>query len=720
MAARAGMRFFPSATELFPMHVWLALSFLATAGASSDTVVMSHDPSKYQVLVSATKTQRSALEVPNGTAIVTREELKRAGARTLADALQDVVGLDTGDGSDNGSRLPNVGMWGLKEFDALLITLDGVPVGGPFNPSLAMVDVDDIDHLEIVKGPQGTLYGVSAFAGMIQVFSRETDAGRGAVAAGGGSFGDMHGALSLSRRLADGLDVRLSGSLARGDGWQDRTASELDRGSLFVRKAIGSGALSVTATGFRNDQHWGTPLPFDAGEPLPGFDQDRNYAVSGARVEHRVFLLTSTFTHPVGDAHSFENTLGYSRDDQFDLRSFPGEVAGDTVVSEGVLLKPRESVAFDDARLVSRFELGGHHELVTGAAVTWGRTVASGIGFDFEQLLSEYPPSEGVGSIPVGDNRNFTDRRTFFGAYVHDEFTPAPRVTLSGGGRYDNASEKLHAFGQEVGDPEADVADDERTDGAFSGDLALLLRLAPASGVFQAANLYGNWKSSFKPAAPNLTEPEGAKILKPERTHSYEGGFKSLACDGQLGFDVSWFNMDFENLVVAQLDSLGDVERINAGKERFKGIETTLMLKPWFVPGASLSLGYAHHDATFVQFTFVTPDGTFRDVSGKRLELVPRELFNAKAAYVSPVGLGGFVATRYQGERPFNRRNTFFDDPFTFVDAGLSYVHEGWHVAVTGRNLGDVRHPISESDIGDSQFYMSPPQRYSAEVSFDF
>src|SRR5438477_1439670 len=139
-----------------------------------------------QVIVSATKVPEDPVDIANAVTVVTGEEIRRKGARTLAEALQDVAGLDTGNGSDNGSRLPNIGLWGLKEFDALLITVDGVPVGGPFNPSLSQIPVEEIDRIEISRGPQGTLYGVSAFAGMIQVFTRHT--GGGSLRMTGGSF----------------------------------------------------------------------------------------------------------------------------------------------------------------------------------------------------------------------------------------------------------------------------------------------------------------------------------------------------------------------------------------------------------------------------------------------------------------------------------------------------------------------------------------------------
>jgi len=121
-----------------------------------------------------------------------------------------------------------------------------------------------------------------------------------------------------------------------------------------------------------------------------------------------------------------------------------------------------------------------------------------------------------------------------------------------------------------------------------------------------------------------------------------------------------------------------------------------------------------------VQFTFVTPDGAFRNVSGKRLELVPRDLFNVKLLYAPAKGLGAFAAARYQGTRPLNRRNTFFTDSYTEWDAGLSFDLGSARLVFTGRNLGDDRHVVSESDIGDSQFYAAPPRRVTGEITARF
>jgi iron complex outermembrane receptor protein len=669
-------------------------------------------------VVSATRTPRRQVDIPNGTAVVTGEELKRRGTRTLAEALHDVAGIDTGEGSDNGSRLPSVGMWGLKEFDALLFTLNGVPVGGPFNPSLAQMPVADLERIEIVKGPQGTMYGVSAFAGMIQVFTPESQA-NGNVSVTGGSFSQGHGNLSWGRPLGEQRDLRLTGAFSRSDGWQDRTENDVARGSATLGFGVGAGHMSVDLVGLRDRQDWGSPLPFDQGQFAPGFVIDRNYAVNGAEVKHQIISGTSRLTWPLGETHHLENTLGIAYDEQDFLRSFPGDVSGDTLESAGLELEPKETSLYDDVRLVSRFQRGGQHELVTGAAVTWGRTKGEGREFEFDQLLSAYPSIPDIGSIASGEDREFEDRRTFLGVYAHDAWTPLGRFTLEGGGRFDATSEELET--------EADLptgptpVKDQREDTDFSGDLSMLVRLLPSEGAghFQTANLYGSVRRGFKPAAPNLAEAEAAEILEPEHTTSWETGLKTRMLDG-LALDVSYFDMTFENMVVSILGSGGTPELTNAGEQRFRGFETSLQWSPTALPGSSFELGYAHHRAKFVDFTFVTPDNEQVDVSGNFLELVPKDIVNVRASLRTAIGAGGFVAMRWQGERPFNRRNTFFADAYTEWDAGLSYTRDAWRVTLVGRNLGDDRHVVTESEIGDSQFYVAPPRRFTAEIGTSF
>jgi len=695
---------------------------LACCALSLPTALFAQAPARTgasaALVVSATKSPEDALDVAALVSVVSGDELRRRGAKSIAEALQDVAGLDAANGSDNGSRLANIGVWGLKEFDALLVTVDGVPVGGPFNPSLAQIPIEDIDRIEIMKGPQGTLYGVSAFAGMIQVFTRHPKEAGGSLTLGGGSFSDKHGNLSYTASQGD-QTIRLFGSMARNKGWQDGTDVSSDRLSLGYTQRTKEGSVDVTLGVLRDTNYFGSPLPIDAGQPVPGFEVDRNYAVGGARMDHRVYSLSSTVSQRLSEGVKVDNTLGLARDEQIAVRSFINGVDGNTATADGTSLRPIETSVFDDLRLVATL---GAHRLVAGAALTWGRTTVSGTGFDLTLTTGPNPVVPSVDDLPVGDHRSAEDRRTFLGFYLNDEWTPWKFLTLTFGARYDRTSESLSAVGQEVGAPAPDVAADSRTDGKWSGGVSALVRIVekPRASVLNALNLYVSAKSNFKPAAPNLLEAEAARILEPERTRSGEIGLKTRWAGGNLSLEAGFFHMAFENLVVSVAGPDGLPTLTNAGEERFQGFETTLAWSPRSIPALSFAAGYAHHDATYVNFSFTDPDGNLVIAGGNRLELVPRDAWNVRLGYAPKTGLGAWAAVRHQGVRPLDPENTASVPSFFEWDAGISWENNSLRLSLAGRNLGDNRRLLTESEIGDSQFYVAPPRRVLGEIAFRF
>jgi iron complex outermembrane receptor protein len=678
-------------------------------------------PMKENVVVSATRGSEIETEIPGQVHVITGEELRRENVTNLAEAIQDVVGIDTGQGSDNGTRLPNIGMWGLKEFDALLITVDGVPVGGPFNPNLSQINIEDIDHIEIVKGPQGTLYGVSAFAGMIQIFTRSAKDG-GEARLLGGSFSE--GRLSAAETFAMGsAKFRAFGTFDRAKGWQDRTDFREDRGGLrFDTPVSGGGTFSATFDALRTTQFFGSPLPVDppTGEVIPGFKIDRNYEVDGARLDHHAYSLTTHFTQPLSASTVLENVLSATRDNQTQIRTFINGVDGNTATAAGVALKPQETDFYDDLHLSTVFEAAGHHRVVGGAALTWGRTTAAGTGFDVDlQIDPVVVPS--FAETPAGDHRSFEDRRTFFGVYVNDEWTPVRAFTLTAGARYDQVSESLFASGQEVTAPEPTISRDHRSDGQWSGGVSGLFRLVSGrKGVLNELNLYAAAKSAFKPAAPNLTEAENAVILAPERTRSGELGLKTRWLDGQVSFDVSVFHMMFENQVISIVGPDGNPELVNGGTSRFQGAEFELGYRPQALPDLAFSAGYAHHDARYVKFSFIDPDNGLTVADGQRFELIPRDLWNAKVAYRPKSGPGVWAAVRHQNQRPFDKINEAYMPSFYEWDAGASWTFGSFWVSLVGRNLGNSRHYVAESEIGDAQLYVALPRRFAAELGMRF
>jgi outer membrane receptor protein involved in Fe transport len=672
------------------------------------------------VVVSAERGPVTELEIPGEAEVVTGEQLRARGVTNLADGIQDVMGIDTGMGSDNGSRQPNVGIWGLKEFDALLFMVDGVPVGGPFLPQLAQIDINDVDHIEIVKGPQGTLYGVSAFAGMVQVFTKSGAAGS-YVSLAGGSFKEGRVTAQTVIPLGGKSTFKIFGDFDKlTDGWQPNTDYKDARGGFRIDVPLDNGAVFfLNYQMFLNQQQFGSPLPVDppSGTVIPGFQPDNNYEFIGARVDHRVYALTLGATVPLNRTTSLQNTLGLTKDDATIAQSFLSgldEIDQNIGTSSGYDLKPKENDLYDDLHLVTNFQAAGTHRLVGGAAITTGRIESSGSTFDFDfQIEPVIVPN--LTDIPRTGLQTLKDDRTFVGIYVNDQWTPVSFLTISGGARYDITSDTQTVFSSDEGASQATKHADQ-----WSGGGSILGRVVSGrSGILNDLNLYFAGKTNFKPAAPDL-HVLSAEILSPERTTSEEVGAKSNWWDNQVSFNMSFFHMIFNNLVVSIVGPGGQPVLVNAGKELFQGAEFELSYRPKQLEYFAFTGGYAHHDALYKVFTFIDPDAGPQDASGQRLELTPRDLWNLGLAYGPPSGIGGWFAIRHQNHRPFDKINIAYTPSFFEYDVGLSYTYGPARFAIAGRNLGNSRHYVGESEVGDAQDYVAFPRRFWGEVSFRF
>jgi outer membrane receptor protein involved in Fe transport len=80
----------------------------------------------------------------------------------------------------------------------------------------------------------------------------------------------------------------------------------------------------------------------------------------------------------------------------------------------------------------------------------------------------------------------------------------------------------------------------------------------------------------------------------------------------------------------------------------------------------------------------------------------------------------GDVIVKYAGDRYLNKRNTALASPFTTVDIGVGYRFDRWEMRIDGRNLGDRRDPVSESELGDAQYYRLPARRIDFSVGVRF
>ena len=171
------------------------------------------------VVVTATRSPLAASRAPSSVSVVTGAQLRREGVTTVADALRRVPGLSLAQTGSYGGTTSLFIRGGESRYTKVLI--DGVPVneaGGAYD--FSTLTTDNVERIEVVRGPASVLYGSDAVAGVVQVFTRAgRDRARGELSVRGGGFGsyDAPGAV---RGGGLGGGYSLAGARHATDGFQ--------------------------------------------------------------------------------------------------------------------------------------------------------------------------------------------------------------------------------------------------------------------------------------------------------------------------------------------------------------------------------------------------------------------------------------------------------------------------------------------------------------------
>ena len=120
------------------------------------------------VVVTATRVPEALDQIPASISVVSGEELRFRDSHDMASALALVPGVEAPAGGDAGPSSAVPSFWGLHEFDAFLLVVDGVPWGGAFNPMITTLDQNDVQRVEVLKGSAPVMFGATSFVGVVQ------------------------------------------------------------------------------------------------------------------------------------------------------------------------------------------------------------------------------------------------------------------------------------------------------------------------------------------------------------------------------------------------------------------------------------------------------------------------------------------------------------------------------------------------------------------------
>jgi iron complex outermembrane receptor protein len=662
------------------------------------------------VEVTATRFPEFPGEVPAPIEVITGQELQDRGAKDLTSALNLAAGVVIAPGGDNGPASSVPEFWGLKEFDAFLLVVDGVPWGGAFNPALTTLNLTDLDRIEVLRGAAPVMFGATSFVGVIHVVHRDPANTQNLIETHGGSFTSGGGALTAKLPDWGGFASSLNLDGDRVGFKDDRTT--FSRGHLLWRNSrpAGAGRFHFDVDGTLVDQDPASPHPRDGRVLTDLVPLDANNNPGGSYLNDRRLAVSVGLDRPLRSA-DWSTIVSFSRAKNDALHGFLVDLAPVDPNAHGF----RNTIKTTDIYFDTHVTWSGssRYRVVAGLDHLHGKGSAHGGDFDYFVNLDGSNPPDGA-QLPSAADIHINDRRDFSGLYGFLEWTPGPAWRLEVGGRVNRTDESRDTSLLDIESQDFEQGSGKLSKVRASGTAALMW--TPWRQGLDSLGFFGGYRNSYKPAAIDFGLDSAPDVLNPETAESYELGSKIRTLDGRLSIEVSAFLMDFDNLVTATIiDGLPGL--INTGKQRFKGVEAAVAWR--LANHLSGRATYSLHDAKFTDFVQEF-DGVPTQLAGKRLEMSARHLASAGLVYAPPQGLTGVVELNYVGSRFLNKRNTAPVEGYATLSMGAGYRTGRWEFRVDGRNLTDRRDAVSESELGDAQYYRMTARRVDAAVAVKF
>ena len=648
------------------------------------------------IVVTATRVPEPADQIPAAISVVSGTELRERGATGMASALNLLSGVEAPPGGDAGPSSAVPSFWGLHEFDAFLLVVDGVPWGGAYNPSITTLDFTDVERVEVLKGAAPVMYGATSFVGVVHAIHYPAGEAANEADWAYGSYGSVRGSASLVLPQIRNYrqSIAIDGQEVGYPDPRERVVNQrvLYRGALDVES--GKFTLDADVTRIRDLP----PSPvLRASTGLTALTTiNANFNPADARVDEDQYHLALGYSRPTA-LGIWESRISYAYSDIADVRAFLHPDLSGSADSQN----QRRYIGdgYVDSHLSNGFLPDA--TLIVGADVLYGHgrqtTLNGNSGYTVTLDGAMLPPP--ISSIPVTEIGTVDDHRLFAGQYAQVDWKLGARWDVIGGIRLNEAYEHKTTSDLVLPPLQLAVGDERKTMIRPTETVGVSYR-AWSAGKDEAV-VFADVRNAFKPAAIDFGPDFTPNLLSPETTRSYEFGVKGAVQDGHFSYQAALFQLNFHNLVV-RTDS-GALA--NAAGEKLKGAEAEVRYQ---VTNELRFAGSAsYHDATFTKYLFF--DGLSDvDVAGRRLTLSPHVLASGGLLYTPSRGLFASAVARYVGRRFLDPTNQAAVGGYSTFDANLGYGFGRVRLSLEGVNLSNQRPPVTSSEFGSQSFYLLP------------
>lgn len=695
----------------------VSLLVAGCAGAASFAVHAQSggDPSGVvleEVVVTAQYREESLAKTPISMTAITADELDRGNLQQINDILDDVPGVTLARGAA-GSFFTVRGISSIQgggEIDpGIAFNTDGI-----YNPfsSAALMSFFDVNRVEVLRGPQGTLYGRNAIAGVVNVVTNDPqfDGFSGNARVGYGNHGAVTLMSAANLPVTDDVAVRVVGNYQTRDGYLANGNDDLNtmswRAKLLARP---TDTLTLGLT-FDTGRYWGNGTGMAAIKPYadnpweglpdlaPPFQRVDAYGYSGL-VQWDAGPVTVTYI-PAYKSNDWDN-----------------QATSGPFVSRTYIYDTQQT---HELRVSSNDP--GARLNWQGGAFYYDARNRKGLNFPFATIRQRVE-TESVA------------------AFAQTDYSLAERTRLTAGLRFTRDSktedgENYTASGVLLGE----VRDVNSSWNSWT------YKVGMEQDILESSMLYGNVSTGFKAGGISLSiGPEGS--FDPEKLTAYQIGMKNRLLDGRLSIDSELYYYDYSNYQAAYTSlnpAFGGNIRIiaNAGAAKIKGGEVESSFR--FTRNDMLSASVSYIEGKFG--TYVVPNGlgmggTF-DYSDSEIS-PPNWKLAASYRRFFPLGEWGtispslsmnFRSESYQDSRQYATAGTWgpagtYVAPYsrqgsvTRFDAAVSYQNTSESVQVTAFANNLTNKASFAAAYGNPSLYygyLEPPRVYGVTVDVRF
>ena len=678
----------------------LALCLSVTAATAKPAPAAAPDYTLDAITVTATKREQKVKDIATSISTATDLDLENAAARTLKDATQlfpNVHMKNTSSGNEIVIR-------GFSTWDTALqspagLYVDEIPYPISYMQNLYLMDLDKI---EVLRGPQGTLFGQNSESGVVNLTRRVPDNKvRAHIFTDAGTYNTYRlGAAASAPLLED--KAYFSGSFLRhqSDGYVDNLYKDSTRAARH-ESTSGRGMLRLTPTdrldlrlsldASRQDDGVGT-MRLDTGPYRSNKWEVRSDAADSSSANFTLPALVASY---MGEAVKLTSITSYTAYN-YEMKSDIDRTPLPTGVSD---MQINQHGFTQELRLASR----GTSPLswVTGTYLGSSRTET-----DMNRLMQRAVARSFLHTDYTGDTGALFGQSTWsiIEGLRLSLGLRAEHTRLNGEQTYSTLALRRH----------------------YTKDVSYTELLPMASLSWDATgNItpYISWSQGYLPGGFNVFSANSRSnfYYEPEYSTNYEAGLKTHWLDDRLMANVTAFYSSIRDKQVREEDPTGGVgtwKFTNSAQAHSSGLEAEIRAYP--LPGLELRGGMGYARSIVDEWT-TTVNGVKRDFSGKRLPWAPDLTYNVGVGYTHETGLFAQVDLFGAGKQYFDAENTLSDNGYQTINAQIGYHGDNWDVSLWGKNVLDARYATKKlASAGQTIVEDGAPMTLGVSVGWRF